>query len=86
MLRTGPGPDDRPDGVPPHGDDRILAVIETVAVRLRDAKGVDRETGHLFTVSRQDLAIAGVALAGEIAAGVDFLVGRHGSRVGRGDH
>lgn len=74
VFRLGPGPNGRFDGVPPQGDDQVLAVIETVPFGLRDPEGVDfdRGTGHLFIVSRRDRIISEVTLAGELVHAYDI--------------
>ena len=68
VFPIGRGPNKRFDGVPPHGDDQILAVIDTALFGLRDPEDVDfdRETGHLFIVSRRDRVIAEVTLDGDV--------------------
>jgi len=68
VFRIGPGPNRRFDGMPPKGDDELLAAFDTTPFGLRDPEGLDldRVTGHLFVVSRRDRVIAELTIEGEL--------------------
>lgn len=74
VFRIGPGRNKRFDGMPPRGDDVLLAEIDTTVFGLRDPEGADLDpgSGHLFVTSRRDHVIAEITPEGQLVATYDI--------------
>jgi len=73
VYRLDAGANHRFDGVAPSGDD-VVTSFDTSSLGLRDPEDVafDRESGHLFLISRTDLMIVEVTTEGELVDSVDI--------------
>jgi len=69
-----PGPNGIFNGIPPEGDDQIVASFDTLALGIRDPETVEyvEATGTLFIIGRTDVLMVETTLTGQLIRKIDI--------------